>query len=228
MHMVRDTGELRRWYVRAAWQEGGEYTLTIPKGALENVAREQNDSIVEKYTVLEAEKYATVLIHVRGKENTRYIIQQLDGSGQLQQERRDVTTGDVRFNYVPAGEIRFRVIEDTNGNGRWDTGNLVERRDPERAEMYENDQGEGTFSTKANWEIEFTMDMNRLFAPVTMKSLTQLLDRRELQRQQREEARRAEERKKQSGTQNRNNGMMQQGSGNGMFNSAGDMFNTFR
>lgn len=226
VRMVRDTGQLRRWQIRADWQTGGEYTLTIPEGAITDIAGQTNDSIIGKYTVLDPEKYATVLIHVRGKEGVKYIVQQLDGGGGLQQERRDVTTGDLRFNYVPAGEIRFRVIEDLNGNGQWDTGNLVERRQPERAEMFVNDRGEDVFATKANWEVEFTMDMGRIFAPVTMRSLTQMLDKQELQRLAREAEKRAEERSKQQ-NRNQNQNSQQQNMGN-MFNSAGDMFNTFR
>ena len=50
-----------------------------------------------------------MLIHVRGRDDgTKYIVQLLDGSNALKQEKRDVTTGDIRFNYVPAGEIKFR------------------------------------------------------------------------------------------------------------------------
>ena len=109
VRMVRDTGMLRRWQVRAPWKLGGQYTLTIPEGAITDVAGLSNDSIIRKYTVLDPEKFATVLIHVRGRDDgTKYIVQLLDGSNALKQEKRDVTTGDIRFNYVPAGEIKFR------------------------------------------------------------------------------------------------------------------------
>ena len=133
-----------------------------------------------------------------------------------------MTTGDIQFNYVPAGEIKFRIIEDRNGNGKWDTGNLVERRQPERAEIYANDEGEDTFATKTNWEIEFTMDMNRIFAPVTMQSLSRLLDEREAQRLRREE----EKRLKEGPKKNRQEQERQQQNSN--FNAAGGMFNNFR
>lgn len=187
VRMVRDTAQLRKWYIRADWKRGGDYTLTIPEGAITDIAGQSNDSIVGKYTVCDPEKFATVRIRVVGRTpESRYIVQLLDAQGALKQERRDVTTGEIRFNYVPAGEIRFRVVEDLNGNGRWDTGNVVERREPERTEAYLNDRGEELFATKANWEIEFTMDMNRIFAPVTMRSLVRLLDEREEQRLRRE------------------------------------------
>ena len=221
---VRDTGMLRRWQVRAPWKLGGQYTLTIPEGAITDVAGLSNDSIIRKYTVLDPEKFATVLIHVRGRDDgTKYIVQLLDGSNALKQEKRDVTTGDIRFNYVPAGEIKFRVIEDRNGNGKWDSGNVVERLQPERAEIYANDQGEDTFATKTNWEIEFSTDMNRIFAPVTMQSLSRLLDERESQRLRREAEKRAKEGPKRDQDRNR-----QQNDNNSNFNAAGGMFNNFR
>lgn len=220
----RDTAQLRRWHIRSDWKLGGEYTLTIPQGAITDIAGFSNDSIIGKYTVFDPEKFATVKIRITGgNDSTRYIIQLLDANNALKQEKRDLRAGDVQFNYVPAGEIKFRIIEDRNGNGRWDTGNLVERRQPERAEIYTNGEGEDTFATKTNWEIEFTMDMNRIFAPVTMKSLIRQLDEREAQRQQREAEKRAKERLKGDGRQ-----QQQQQSSNANFGSAGNMFSTFR
>lgn len=225
VRFVRDTAKMRRWYLRAPWTPGGQYTLTIPAGAITDVAGFSNDSIVGKYTVLDPEKFATVKIRVAGPDDgTKYIIQLLDANGSLKQEKRDVAPGDVQFNYVPAGEIKFRIIEDRNGNGQWDTGNIVERRQPERAEMFADEQGEDTFVTKTNWEIEFTMDMNRIFAPTTMQSLSRLLDERELQRLRREEEKRAKEGpKKQDHDHNSRNAGM-----NSSFGSASSMFGNFR
>ena len=116
-------------------------------------------------------------------------------------------------------------IEDKNGNGKWDTGNVVERRQPERAEIYANDEGEDTFATKANWEVEFSIDMNTLFAPVTMESLSRTLEEREAQRLRREAEKRAKEPKKKghSHDNNQNNNRM-----NNSMNSTGGMFNNFR
>ena len=98
-----------------------------------------------------------------------------------------------------------------NGNGKWDTGNVVERLQPERAEIYANDEGEDTFATKTNWEVEFSIDMNRVFAPVTMESLSRLLDEREAQRLRREAEKRAKEPKTNRNSHDQNN----QNNGNG-------------
>lgn len=187
MRFVRDTADMHKWRIEAPWKKGGGYTLTIPEGALTDVAGFTNDSIVGKYEVMDPEKFAVVKVEVIPQsDSSKYIIQLLDGKGTLKQERRDVNKGLVQFNYVPAGEIKLRVVEDRNGNGKWDSGSVVERRQPERTELYRNSNGEETFATKTNWEFEVTMDMNELFAPVTMESLIRLLDEREQQRLRKE------------------------------------------
>ncbi len=220
VRMVRDTALLRRWHIQAPWQPKGEYNLTIPAGTIVDIAGFSNDTITGKYKTLDPEKHALVKLHVRSREEgTKYIIQLLDGSGKLLEEKRDIVPGPVQFNYVPAGEIKFRIIEDRNGNGIWDAGNVVERRQPERSEIYADKAGDETFATKANWEMEFTMDMNRIFAPVTMQSLSRMLDDRELQRLRRAAEEEAENRSKKRRQNNRGGHGSQGFGGSGMRNS---------
>ncbi len=221
VRMVPDTADLLKWKIVGDWKGLGEYTLSIPEGALRDVAGQQNDSIVGKYTLLDPEDYATVKLNIVGKsEDARYIVQLLDGSAKLLQERREVGTETIIFNYVPAGEIMLRAIEDTNNNGEWDSGDVLKRLQPERSEMFFNDEGEDTFATKENWEVELTINMFDMFAPMTMQTLTRTLDERELQRLQREAEKEAENR-------NNNQNRGQSNTQNSNFQSAGSMFRTF-
>lgn len=127
----QDTANMRRWWLDVPWQLKNNYALTIPKGALADVAEQQNDSIAVNYTGVDPEKFATFIVNVVGKsDEASYIVQLLNESGKLLQEKTGVHSGVCRFNYVPAGNVKFRIIEDMNDNGRWDTGNLVERRQP--------------------------------------------------------------------------------------------------
>lgn len=214
IHFSRDTANMRRWHMIAPWQHTSSYRLHLPKGCFTNIAGEQNDSLGGSYTTLDPEKHATVKITLKPRlKEATYIVQLLGGNGSLQQEKGS-QGGLVQFNYVPAGEIKFRIIEDMNGNGKWDTGNVVERRQPERAEYYITDQGEETFATKANWEVELEMDMNKIFAPVTMQSLIDLLEKRELQRLEKEAEKQAENAKNNQHNQH-NHGNQQGGFGMG-------------
>ena len=125
--------------------------------------------------------------------------------------------------------MRIRIIEDDNGNGKWDSGNLVERRQSERAEFYKNEKEEELFTTKTGWEFDFTFDMQRLFAPVTMQQLIERLDKREMVRLAKEEELRREAaiaKKNGGGSHNHDHGSsgmggMGMGSLGGMMGGAG-------
>ena len=221
LHFVRDTAKMLRWELRAAWKPKAKYKLLIPEGAIVNAAGFQNDSISAEYTAADPEKYALVKVKVKGKgDGTRYIVQLTDAQNKVKQEKRDIAEGDIQFNYVDPGEIKFRIIEDKNGNGRWDTGNVIERRMPERAEYYINDEGEEVFATKANWEVELEMDMNKVFAPMTMEALTRMLDEREAQRLKKE----AEKLAKEGPKRNKERERQERQQRDRNFSSAGNMF----
>lgn len=195
VHFRRDTANMRRWWMEVPWQQKTKYSLHIPKGSFENVAAEQNDSIGGSFTTYDPEKFATLKINLKAKgDGANYVVQLLNASGSILQEKSTMG-GALQFNYVPAGEVKLRVVEDMNRNGKWDSGNVVEGRQPERTEIYSDAEGVDTFATKVNWEIEMEMDMGELFAPVTMESLIKLLDEREYQRLKRL----AEEQAKQRG-----------------------------
>jgi hypothetical protein len=117
-----------------------------------------------------------------------------------------------------------------NGNGKWDTGDMVAMRQPERTEIYKNEEGVKLITTKANWEFDIDVDMDKLFAPVTMQSIIKMLDDREDERLKKL----AEERAKKQKQANKNNsngmggfggfgglGGMMGGSGSGMGGGTG-------
>ena len=84
------------------------------------------------------------------------------------QELRERLKGDYEFQTGSDCEVILALykkkgidfIEDLNGNGRWDTGSLVERRQPERVGMYVDDNNSEEITTKENWELVFDVDMN--------------------------------------------------------------------
>lgn len=208
---IPDTANVRRWRLRSRWLPDRQYRLRIPPDALADITGEGNDSITASLTVSKVEDYATLRLKVTPRhEGDLYILQLVDANGTLLREERGIGAGEHTMLYVPAGDMRLRIIEDVNGNGEWDGGNLVERRQSERAEFYKNDEQEELFTTKTGWEFDLTLDMNRIFAPVTMDELVRRLDQREQTRLRKEAERRAKE-------GNRNNGQNnQQQSGSGL------------
>ena len=225
-----DSVKMRRLYVKAKWDAQREYRLNLPKGVMRDIMGESNDSMAASLTVSDVEKYAKLNLTIRArKEGAQYVLQFVgaENNKNIIREIRNLGAGRHTINYIPAGEMRLRIIEDDNGNGEWDGGNMVERRQSERAEFYKNERDEEVFTTKTGWEFDITLDMNRIFAPVTMSQLIEILDKREAVRiVKAEEKRREAERKKQSeGHGHNHGGGMMGGSGGlgGMMGGAGGM-----
>ena len=224
-HFVHDTLNYRKYQLRAQWEAGYKYELMIPAGAFANVAQEQNDTITATYTASDPAKYATVTLNLsNAKPRARYILQLTNAQGKVQKQIFNVSNGTHKFEFVSPGEVMIRIVEDLNVNGKWDTGDMVARRQPERSEIYKSNDGVELITTKENWEFDLEVDMDVLFAPITMESLVKMLDDREDERLKKlaiDEAKKRQEANKSKN--NQNSGMGFGGMGGGAMGGLGGL-----
>ena len=214
---IQDTLNRRKFQLRADWQPLAKYELLIPAGVFANVAQEQNDTIKCSYTGANPEKFAKVNINVKSTNNrARYILQLTNAQGKTQKEIRNATAGNYTMEFVTPGDVMLRVVEDLNGNGKWDTGDMVIMRQPERTEIYKNEEGLETIATKENWEFDIEVDMDKLFAPITMESVIKMLNDREDERLKKLAEEMAKKRKENANKNNNQNSGMGFGGMGGM------------
>jgi hypothetical protein len=57
----------------------------------------------------------------------------------------------IEFPNLPPQTYQIRIIEDINGNGRWDTGNLAQHKQPERVLL------QSLEPLRAAWDLETTI-----------------------------------------------------------------------
>ena len=224
-HFVQDTINKRKYQLKVDWMPKAKYELMMPAGIFENIARESNDTIKYSYTGADPEKFALLNINVKSTHpKARYILQITNAQGKVQREVRDVKAGKYVLDYITAGDIMLRVVEDMNGNGKWDTGDMVLMRQPERTEIFKNEDGQEVITTKENWEFDLEVDMDVLFAPITMESLVKMLDDREDERLKKlaiDEAKKRQEANKSKN--NQNSGMGFGGMGGGAMGGLGGL-----
>lgn len=223
-HFIPDTLSPRKYRLRTEWSPLRKYELFIPTDALADISGEGNDSLKMTLTVADKEKFAVVNLKViPRKESYRYVVQFVDAkSNKSVQTIKDLRSGTYTVNYIEPTDLKIRIIEDMNGNGKWDAGNMVEHRQSERSEFYKDENGEETFTAKTGWEFDITLDMTTIFAPITMQDLIERLDKREMERLEEEEKKRQEQGNQNKGSHNHNNqsgGMF--GGGGGMFGGGG-------
>ena len=206
--IIPDTLNRRKFSIEVPWEAKAKYELIMPAGIFENVAKESNDTIKCSYSGADPTKFARVNVTVRStKAKARYILQITNAQGKTQREICNVIPGTYNMEFITPGDIMIRVVEDLNGNGKWDTGDMVLMRQPERTEIYKNGDGIEIIATKENWEYDIDVDMDTLFAPITMESVIKMLDDREDERLKKLAEEMAKKRKENSNKNNQGSGM---------------------
>lgn len=161
----QDSLLIRDYRIRAEWQDGQAYRLFIPPRTVETIDGERNDSISQSFQVAAAADMASVTLHlVNPPADYEYIVQVTDEKGtQVLREVAHLGAGSHEIEYLEKGNVRLRLIEDRNRNGKWDTGDLVRRVQPEQVAWYAT-ENEGTIDLQGPVELE-EIDVTALFRP---------------------------------------------------------------
>lgn len=141
--VIRDSTNLRHFRVmpEEPFQLGYDYYLKIPHRKFRDINGFYNDSTQMKVTLPNDEKLSSITLELSGVHN-RYLVELLS-------EKRDKVirsfvvdgNGDVVFPYLKQGNYCIRITEDKNRNAMVDTGNLLEKRQPEKARFFkQNDK----------------------------------------------------------------------------------------
>ena len=109
-----------------------------------------NDSTSIRFKVRLAEDYGILILKIIGNgSESPCIIQLMTEKDVLIEEKTIAGTGIIRFEHILPGNFKLKAIHDTNGNGKWDTGDYSEGVLPENVEYYK-----APLSIRANWDMQ--------------------------------------------------------------------------
>jgi len=116
------------------------------------ISAETDSSLLhsEKINFIRKESLATLLLTVQTDE-TSYTLQLLDKQDKVTHESINQKT--LVLNNLKPNTYRIRILIDTNQNGTWDIGSIIERIIPEPVIFYKDDEGNEEIPLRANWEL---------------------------------------------------------------------------
>ncbi|WP_340077126.1 Ig-like domain-containing protein [Leptobacterium sp. I13] len=133
-----------------------KYILQLLPNALTDFYGNTNDTL--NY-YLSSKSYAdlgNISISLRNVSSYPIIIQLTDEKGVVKAEQYvEKTLPSYDFRFLNPGKYHIRVVFDTNKNGKWDTGNYLQKLQPERISYYPD-----LLELRANWELQqvFTLE----------------------------------------------------------------------
>ena len=143
---------LRTYRLIADFEPGKEYKMQIDSATVFDILGFHNDKIEAKFKIRSKEEYSNLFLLLKNAPEKAFV--QLLNKNDLPIMQSPVIDGKATFQFVKPGEYFLRLIDDRNGNGRWDTGNFRERRQPEQVFYYNQ-----KIRLRVNWDVEETWDV---------------------------------------------------------------------
>lgn len=133
--------------------DGAQYQLIIPKGTFTSIYGNTNDSLDAEIKLVNASKFAhlELLLNMDSlpEKSAQYIVQLLNDKTELLEEKQIEGNSSLLFNNLTPGTYNIALILDVNKNGKWDTGNYLNRINPEKVILYK-----GGIKMEAGWDQE--------------------------------------------------------------------------
>ncbi|MDR1436966.1 MAG: Ig-like domain-containing protein [Candidatus Symbiothrix sp.] len=153
--LIPDTLNPRAFYIINTWPYGQEYQLQIDSAAIRSIYNRENNPVNVKWRTPAEEDYGHLYIKVEGTEGPGFG-QLLDGSEKIVKES-PLNAGELTFENIKPGKYYLRYIDDTNNNGKWDTGNYAGKKQPEAVYYFPS-----FFEIKKFWELEHTWNVRSI------------------------------------------------------------------
>jgi len=147
-----DSGRLRHLVMATDWQQGKTYSLTLLPGAITDYWGVPNaDTLQRIFNVLVEKQLGTIALSLEKlRPGTSYVLQIMNGNT-VEAEWAFLADSESKSRSFPQLQVAsysLRLLEDLNGNGRWDTGDYWKKRQPESIFTKKLDP------LRANWELE--------------------------------------------------------------------------
>ncbi len=145
----------RMYNVYYDWEPGGEYEFSVDSLAFKGIYGLHSNKIKQGFKVKKETEYGKITYAVTGADPKAFV-ELLDNQDKVLRRRR-LEDGKVVFYFLNPGKYCARLINDTNGNGIWDTGSYEEKRQPEMVYYYSI-----IIDVRADWEYNQDWDVTAL------------------------------------------------------------------
>lgn len=150
--LQKDTGNFKKFALKYRWRQGSKYEIILNESAFTSIYGDKNKRLPSKrFQVDKTENYSSLTVKVTVPPDTSkaYVVELLNEQKVVLQSNPIRSSTSVVYNNYLTGKYLIRVIYDENRNGRWDSGNVRQKRQPEN--IWVSDK---VIALRPNWEAE--------------------------------------------------------------------------
>lgn len=131
------------------WVAENSYELNIDSAAFKSIYNKISNKFSGQFKIRSLDEYSSVKMFL-AEFNPKAVLQVLDSKDVVLASKPASEKGTV-IQYLKPGDYYVRMFLDNNGNGKWDSGDLASRLQPEEVFYYPK-----KLTIMANWEFEET------------------------------------------------------------------------
>jgi hypothetical protein len=150
--LLKDTSTVgeRSLLLKYRWHAGSKYQLILNDAAMIDIYGDKNKRQGVNFEADKQGNYSQLTVKVTVPDETKqYVVELLDDQKNTVQSNVVTTSTSIVYKNFLTSKYRVRVVYDTNKNGRWDSGNVRQRKQPENIWNSEKE-----ITLRANWEAE--------------------------------------------------------------------------
>ena len=132
-----------------------KYTFEMLPKSITDIHQLTNDSISINLNTLTPEDYGIINVDIVSNEDASFIVELLDNKDLVVRTKIIDSPQTVIFNYLSPKIYTIRAIVDTNRNGKWDTGNFLQKTQPEKIIYYQTE-----IELRANFEMNESFNLD--------------------------------------------------------------------
>lgn len=148
-----DSTNSLNYFIRRPWKYGEEYRLTVDSATVYSLYGRWNEPFSAEFKIKKKEDYGNLFIRIEGIDTTAYV-ELLNSSDATVRKVKVGKDGFASFWDLKPDKYYARLVVDTNGNGKWDTGNYADKRQPET--VYYSPK---KYEVMQNWDVEETWNV---------------------------------------------------------------------
>jgi uncharacterized protein (DUF2141 family) len=170
-YKVRDQRVAKAYEIIHQWKEDSLYNIFIPPGAVTDIFKLTNDTVKTEFKIRKQSSYGDFALTLKVPQKDHQFILELMKDKTTPLNKVIVKNDEkVEFKLLEPGQYMLKITYDENNNGKWDTGNYLQKRQPEKVVFYT-----GNLTVKENW----TLDVDWILEPAEMEKKTSLEDSEE-------------------------------------------------
>lgn len=138
----------RTYLLNYSFKENTKYVFQLPSGVFQDVLGLKNDTLISSFITKSESDYGKILLKLTTNFQTPYILQLFKGST-LINERFLTSSSTITYDFLSPGDYQIHLIVDENNNKKWDTGDYIKKKQPEKMIHYQK-----PIKIRPNWDNE--------------------------------------------------------------------------